>query len=123
MMLLQSAVRRAVLVVEEHQVDVAGVIQFLAAELAERQDDATGRLAAGDGRLAEARSEMLEGRGQGDLEGGVGDAGDVARDFLQRAVADDVVGADAQQLCRWRKRRKARRTDSSSRAASTSLCS
>ena len=39
------AAGRAFLVVEEHQVDVAGVVQLLAAELAEGEDDAAGRLA------------------------------------------------------------------------------
>src|SRR5262249_48174344 len=39
------AARRAFLVVDEHQVDVAGVVQLLATVLAEREDDAAGRLA------------------------------------------------------------------------------
>ena len=40
-----TAARLAFLVVEEHQVDVAGVVELLAAELAEGEDDAARRLA------------------------------------------------------------------------------
>ena len=92
------AARAALLVVEEHQVDVAGVVQLLAAELAEGEDDAAGRLAADGVRLAEAVADVAQRRRQGDLQGGVGDARDVARDLFQRPIADDVVGADAQHL-------------------------
>ena len=49
-------------------------------------------------RLAEALADVAQGGGQGDLQGGVGDAGDVAGDLFQGPVADDVVGADAQHL-------------------------
>ena len=92
------AAGRAFLVVDEHQVDVAAVVQLLAAELAEGQDDAAGRLAGAGVRLAEALADVAQGRRQRDLQGGVGDARDVARDLLQRPIADDVVGADAQDL-------------------------
>ena len=92
------AARVAFLVVEEHQVDVAAVVELLAAELAEGEDDAAGRLAAGGERLAEALADAAQGGGQGDFQGGVGDARDVARDLFQRPIANDVVGADAQHL-------------------------
>ncbi len=92
------AARRALFGVNEHQVDVAGVIQFLAAVLAERQNDARDGLAVAAVRLAEAFADLPQGSGQGDLNGDVGDARDVAGDLLQRPIADDVVGADAQHL-------------------------
>ena len=41
---------------------------------------------------------MPQGSVQGHFQGCVGDAGNIARDLLERAVADDVVGADAQDL-------------------------
>ena len=41
------ALGRALLVVDEHQVDVATVVQLLAAELPERQYGAAGRMAGG----------------------------------------------------------------------------
>ena len=94
----------AVLVVDEHEVDVAAVVQLLAAELAEGEDrrSGQGRLPGTVGARA-GRNELWRrcrsGRqASGDFQGGVGDVGDVAGDLLQGAVADDVVGADAQEL-------------------------
>ena len=92
------AAGRAVRVVDEHQVDVAGVVQLLAAELAERQHGAAGRPPVGGVRLAEALDQAAAGGAEGDLQGDVGGAGQLAGDLLQRPVTDDVVGTDAQEL-------------------------
>ncbi len=92
------AARGAFLGVEEHQVDVAGVVQFLAAVLAERQDDAGDGLAVASAGLAETLADLAQGDGQGGLDGDIGDVRDVAGDLLQWPIADDVVSADTQHL-------------------------
>jgi hypothetical protein len=92
------ALSLAFLVVEEHQVDVAGIVEFLAAELAEPEDDAARRLVELGERLAEAPADVAQCGFQRDLQRRVGDARNVTRDLLQGTVADDVVGADAQHL-------------------------
>ena len=92
------AAAAALVVVNEHQVDVAAVIELFAAELPERQDDTAGGLASGGVGDAETVAHVPQGRRQGDFQGGVRHAGEVARDLLQRAIADHVVGADAQRL-------------------------
>ena len=92
------AARRPFLVVKEHQVDVAAVVQLLAAEFAERETRSRRRPTRVGERLTEALGGRPQGRGQGDLQGDVGHAGNVARHLLQRAVTDDVVGADAERL-------------------------
>ena len=48
--------------------------------------------------LAEALADLPQGHGQGDLDGHVGDVRNVAGDLVQRSIADDVIGADAQHL-------------------------
>ena len=88
----------AVLLVDEHQVDVAAVVQLLAAELAEGEDDAGDGPAGRGAGLAVALADVAQGGGQGDLQGHVGGARDVAGDLFERPVADDVVGADAEEL-------------------------
>src|SRR5438105_4289890 len=90
-----AAARLAVLVVNEHQVDVAAVVQLLAAMLAKGEDHAAYRLIRISERLAEAIADVPQGGVQGHFQGGVGDAGNVAGDLLEWAVGDDVVGADA----------------------------
>ncbi len=92
------AARRAVFVEKEHEVDVGAVIQLLAAVLAEGQDDTAGGLFMVGKRLAEAIFDGPQGDVQRDLQGHVGDAGNIAGHLLKRPIADDVVGADAQQL-------------------------
>src|SRR5262249_9689634 len=57
--------------VDEHQVDVTGVVQLLAAELAEGQHDAADRPAVGGERLAEAPADRAARTGQGYVEGDV----------------------------------------------------
>lgn len=85
-------------VVDEHQVDVAGVVQLLAAELAEGQHGTADGAAVRGGRLAEPAGDLPPGGGQGDVEGGIGHPRNVAGNLVERPIADDVVGADAQQL-------------------------
>ena len=86
------------MVVDEHQVDVARIVQLVAAELAERQGREPGRLAVRAGRGAEPIRDGLEGVLQGDVEGRVGEPGQLAGDLFERAVAEDVVDADAQRV-------------------------
>ena len=63
----------AVLVVDEHQVDVAGVVQLLAAELAERQHAEPTALAIGAERLAILLFEVLAGVYDRSLDNRVGE--------------------------------------------------
>src|SRR5207302_5445543 len=86
------------LVVQEHEIAVAAVVEFFAAVLAKCQDRTAGRVSGGGMGLAEAVADLAEGSGQCDFQGGVGDAGDVARDLFERPIADDVVRADAKRL-------------------------
>ncbi len=89
---------RAVLVVDEHQVDVATVIQLLTAVFAEREYDAGDGLAGFSVGLAEAIADGAQGGGQCDFQRHIGGARDVTSDFFKGPVADHVVGANAQQL-------------------------
>src|SRR5207302_1843655 len=66
--------------------------------LAEGQHDGRDGRAGGADRLAKAASNGAAGGGQGHLEGGGGDARDVAGHLLQRPITDDGVGGDAEQL-------------------------
>ena len=76
------AVGLAVAVVEEDQVDVAGIVQFQAAELAHAQHDEP-RRAGRRGRAAcRAALELPPGRPQGGLDDRVGQVGDLRGDGL-----------------------------------------
>src|SRR5262249_43367568 len=102
---------------------------LLAAELAEGEDGDAGGPAGGRARLAPALGHLAQGDPQGDADGGVGDGRQVAGDFFQRPVAQDVGGADAEQGPAAGAAggpgggRKARRTAESASAASTSAWS
>src|SRR5439155_18025849 len=54
------AAGRALVVVNEHQIDVAAVIELIAAELAEGHDDASGRLTVGGEGLTNPRAHVTE---------------------------------------------------------------
>src|SRR5437588_9836806 len=54
------ATRCALVVVNEHQIDVAAVIELIAAELAEGHDDASGRLTVGGEGLTNPRAHVTE---------------------------------------------------------------
>ncbi len=85
-------------VIDKHQIDVAAVIQLLAPELAKRQDDAARRFARRGHGLAKTPAGQAQTCRQGNFEGGVGDARNIARNLLQGAITNNVVGADTQHL-------------------------
>lgn len=92
------AARRTFVGINEHQIDVAGIVQLLAAMLSERKhgaSDGTALLGAG---LPEALADLAQGRIKGRLNGRIGKLRNVAGDLVERAIADDVVAADAQHL-------------------------
>src|SRR5206468_3644675 len=93
-----AATGGAFVIVEEHEIDVAAVVELLAAVLAEGQDHAAGRRPGIRKRLAKPVRDLAQGRGQRHFEGRIGDPRNVARDLFQRAIADDVIRADAQRL-------------------------
>ena len=88
----------AVVVVDEHEVDVAGIVQLVAAELAERQRGDARRLTVRAGRRAEAIEDGAERVLECDFDRGIGQTCQFAGHFFQRAVADDVVDADPQRV-------------------------
>ena len=89
---------RVVLVVEEHQVDVAGVVQLDAAELSQREHDKAGRPAVGVARNVPLAGQVSPGRFEGRFEDGVGQVRDLRGDGPQRLLADDVAVRDSQRL-------------------------
>ena len=93
-----AAAGLAVLVVDEHQVDVAGVIQLLAAELAEADDGEPGRPAAFRHRVAIPSRQLPQRMLNGDFNGHFRRSADRARDFFERPVANHVGDADPEHL-------------------------
>ena len=93
------AVGLAVAVVEEDQVDVAGVVQLAAAQLAHAQDDEPGRLAVGAAGVAPLRARASARRPAGPLPGSRRPGRKSARvTVLQALLADDVAVGDPQRL-------------------------
>ncbi len=88
----------ALAVVEEDQVDVAGIVQLAAAELAHAQDDEAGRLAVRADGVAPLPAELSPGGAEGPFEDCVGQVGNLRRDRLQALLADDVAVGDPQRL-------------------------
>ena len=88
----------AVGVVDEDQVDVGAIVQLLAAELAERQNDEPRGLAVVADRAPVLGLDGQPGRANGDLDAGVGEVGEVEGDQFEGVVADDVVVADPKDL-------------------------
>src|SRR5579864_1153495 len=93
-----TAAGTAVFVVNEHQVDVAGVIELLPAELAERQTTAAGWLLEMREWPAESLTYVPKRDFQRNLEARVGDMRQIECDFFQRAITNYIIGADAQHL-------------------------
>ena len=88
----------ALAVVEKDQVDIAGIVQLAAAELAHAEDDEAGRLAVRADGVAPLRADLSPGRAEGPFENGVGQVGNLRRDRLQALVADDIAIGDPQRL-------------------------
>ena len=108
------AARGPFLVVDEHQVDVAGVVQLLAAELAEGEDDAAGRLA---GRRCTARRSACR-RCRRAVARATSRAASATRE-MSRVISSSgrsrmMSLVPMRSICRWRKRRKTRSTAESS---------
>jgi hypothetical protein len=66
--------------------------------LAESEHDASDGFAFLVAGLTEALADVAQGCIQGYLDGRVGEVGNVAGDLLERAIAHDVVGANAEHL-------------------------
>ena len=88
----------AVLVVQEHEVDVARIVQLVAAEFPERERDELGGLAAANHRLAVLLAGATQCGLHGDFDTGIRDAGQFAGDFFERSIPQHIVHADAQHL-------------------------
>ena len=93
-----AGVGLAVLLVEEDEVDVAGVVQLDAAELAEAEDDEAAALAVAAERLAVVLFQVSPGVVEGRFDDGVGQVGDLPGDGCDRLAADDVAIGDAQRF-------------------------
>ena len=108
------AARGALVLVEEHQVDVAGVVQLLAAVLAEGQDDAA--RPAGRPRYRARRSACRRGAGRrpGRLPGPCRRLREMSRVISSSGRSRMMSLVPMRSSCRWRKRRKTRRTAESS---------
>ena len=95
---LRPARRLAVGAVDEHEVDVGGIVQFLAAELA-HADDGQARLAAvGVERRAESRARLGQRVRRRLRQAGVGEPRQLLGGQGEIRVAEQVAGADAQEL-------------------------
>ncbi len=93
-----GALGLAVFVVEEYQIDVGAVVELLAAELSQAQDDEPGGRAPRRHRHPESSLGPSPGQPHGRLDAGVGQVREVLGDHFQGKTADDVVIADAQAL-------------------------
>ena len=92
------AVGRAVEVVEEDQVDVAGVVQLDAAELAHAQDHEAGRAAVGTAGSAPLARSLFHAARNAAFQDRVGQVGNLRGHGLQALLADDVAVGDPQHL-------------------------
>ena len=92
------AVGLAVEIIEEDQVDVAGVVQLAAAELAHAQDDEPRGASVGAAGRAPLGAEFPPGGPQRRFQNGVGQVGDLGGDGLEALLADDVAVGDPQRL-------------------------
>ena len=84
--------------VDEHQVDIGAVVQFLAAQLAERNHGKTAQAAVFQPRLAMTRHQLRANSPVGNVEDGVRQVGQLFRDVRERGRAQDVAEQNAQQL-------------------------
>src|SRR5436309_3307720 len=71
------AAGHAFLVVDEHQIDVAAVVQLLAAMFAEGQNNTASRFARSGVRLAKTSADCPQGRRESHFERGIRDSGNV----------------------------------------------
>ncbi len=92
------AVRR----VDEHQVDVGAVIEFLAAQLSERDHGKRAGLPPAFSIFATgfpvARGQLVADLPVGEIENGVRQVGEFTGDIGQRCEAQDIAQQDAQSL-------------------------
>jgi hypothetical protein len=95
---LEAAGRVALGPVHEHQIDVRGVVQLLAAELAHADDGQAGRLAlVVEGRaVAGPRLGLRHAPGLG--QAGVGQPGQLLGGHAEVGVTEEIAGADAEQV-------------------------
>src|SRR6266540_336501 len=90
--------RLPVLPVDEDQVDVGGVVELVATELAHADHGQARGLAVGRLRDPVARGEALLGPAPRRVEADIGQARELLRRHRQVGVAQDVAAADAEEL-------------------------
>ena len=95
---LRSARGLPVLSIDEDEVDVGGIVQLIAAELAHADDGEAGGRAVGSLGDAEALAETLLGPPPRGLQAHVGEARELFRGHRQVGVSQQVAGAYAQEL-------------------------
>ncbi len=83
---------------DEHEIDVARVIQFAAPELAERDHGDRGRTPVGTAGRAPLPFHDRHGRAQGRLDHAVGHVGELSRHDLEPVCGHDVAVGDPQRL-------------------------
>ena len=84
--------------VNEHQIDVAGVIQLLPAELPEGEHGDRRPFAAGAARRPALGLETGNGQPQARLDNAIGDPGNLSSHRLQRLLPDEVAIGNPQHL-------------------------
>ena len=92
-----AAFARGVLV-QHHQVDVAGIIQLAAAEFAERQHDEPRRLAVAAIARGLLLADLPHGKVDRRLDDRVGHVGNLPRDLCHGVILHDVAVGDAERL-------------------------
>ena len=88
----------AIRVIQEHQVDVGAVVEFIAAHLPQRDDGEMRFLPGARLRYSMLGNQLLADALVGRFDNRVGQRGEFAGDFRQRAQAQHVANQDAQQL-------------------------
>jgi len=92
------AVGLAVALIEEEEVDVGAVVEFVGSEFTEGEDGEAALVAGGEAGGAVAGDEVEAKAAVGDVEEGVGDVGEFVGDLGEGGEAEDIAEEDAEDL-------------------------
>jgi hypothetical protein len=92
------AVGLAIALIEEEEVDVRAVVEFVGSEFTEGEDGEAALVAGGEAWGAVAGDEVEAEAAVGDVEQGVGDVGEFVGDFGEGGEAEDIAEEDAEDL-------------------------
>jgi hypothetical protein len=94
----RAAARLPVVAVDEDEVDVGGVVELVAAELAHADDGEAGAAAIGGLGNAIERLQRLVRPAAGGAQAHVGEPRQLLGGYREVGVAQDIAGADAEEL-------------------------